>query len=182
MLGHRVEGYAVNFWRNFVIDVAFGIAFLCFGSIRHNGSRASAAALVFAGFFAWPLLEYLVHRHVLHGPWHALRKHHALHHRDPQWERMTAWYAHPLTGLAVGAPLAALWSIPVALLLLAGFYAGYTWFRTVHRIVHFHGETVAPRFLGSRLSLHGLHHDYPDRLFGVTTSMWDRVFGTFRTP
>ena len=68
----------------------------------------------------------------------------------------------------------------LAALLMTGLYAGYTWFRVIHRIVHFHAQTVAPRFFEHRLKLHALHHAHPDRHFGVTTSICDRLFGTFR--
>lgn len=182
MLDPQREPYTFNLWRNFVVDLVLGAAFLSFGFVRHGGSAVSGAGLVLAGLLAWPLLEYLVHRYLLHGPWHALRKEHMLHHRDPRWERLTAWYAHPLAGIATGAVIWVFSSVAAAALLMAGVIAGYTCFRTVHRVVHFHAGTLAPRFFERRLAVHELHHDHPDRYYGVTTSFWDRVFGTFRTP
>ena len=175
-----MESYSFNFWRNFVVDFVFGVALACYG-LYASRSMVRGAGLLLAGFLAWPLLEYIVHRFVLHGPWRALRKDHTLHHGDPRMTRLTGWYAHPLTGIAVGAPIAALSSPAAAALIMSGILAGYAWFRVVHRIVHFHDDTLAPRLLGTRLSQHVRHHDQPDRLFGVTTSFWDRVFGTFRT-
>lgn len=181
VINKRVEPSAFNFWRNFVVDVVTGAAYGYFGLTRYSESLVGGAGVVLVGFLVWPPVEYLVHRYVLHGPWLALRKDHTLHHRDPKMTRLTGWYAHPLTSIAVVAPVAAISSLPVAALLMTGVYVGYTWFRVVHRIVHFHEETVASRLLRTRLSLHEKHHDRPDRHFGVTSSVLDRVFGTFRT-
>lgn len=180
MSDERVEPNTFNFWRNFAVDLIIWVAFAWYGLTRYDGPVVEAAAFALAGLLAWPLLEYLFHRYFLHGPWRLIRKDHSLHHGHPRVTRVTAWYAHPLTGLGVWAVLAGVSSGAVAALLMTGIYAGYTWFRIVHRVVHYHEETLAPRFLGTRLGLHEQHHDRPDRHFGVTTSFWDRVFGTFR--
>lgn len=177
-----MEPNTFNFWRNFAVDVCTGGVLLWFGASRHGGTFAEIAGLLLAGLLAWSLLEYWVHRLVLHGPWRATRKDHSLHHASPRWTPLTAWYVHVLTGLAVTALIAAFSPLAVACLVAAGIYAGYNWFRIVHRILHFHFETVGHRFLEKRFALHEQHHERPNRHYGVTTSIWDRVFGTFNAP
>ena len=182
MPGEKAEPNTFNFWRNFAVDVCTGVALLWFGASRHGGTFAEIAGLLLAGLLLWSLLEYWVHRLVLHGPWLATRKDHALHHARPTMTPLTPWYAHLLAGLAFTALIAAFSSLAVASLIGAGVYAGYNWFRVVHRILHFHFETAGRRLLGTRFVLHEQHHERPYRHYGVTTSIWDRVFGTFEAP
>ena len=60
--------------------------------------------------------------------------------------------------------------------LIAGVLAGYVVYSYVHSRLH-HGTR-----LGNLRKLHVRHHQHPDRNFGVTTLLWDRVFGTLDRP
>lgn len=178
MNNERFEPNSSSFWRNFAVDVAVGIAFAWYGVTRYDGPRAAGVALMLAMLVAWPLIEYFFHRWLMHGPVPVIRKAHAEHHRHPRMTLMTPWYTHILVGVPMWAALAAITSGPVSALLTAGLYAGYTWFRLVHRIVHYHAQTLAPRFFEKQLRVHALHHARADWYFGVTTSFWDHVFKT----
>jgi sterol desaturase/sphingolipid hydroxylase (fatty acid hydroxylase superfamily) len=176
----RDEPNTANFWRNFAVDVAIGAAFASYGATRYEGSPAAAAALVLGTFAAWPLVEYLFHRYLMHGPVPVIRRAHALHHEHPRMTFTTPWFAHLLVGIPMWAGFAAITSGAVAALLMAGMYSGYTRFRLVHRLVHYHAQTFASRYFRNQLRAHAAHHARPDQLFGVTTSFWDHAFGTFR--
>ena len=175
----RVSPNTRSFWRNFVVDVIVGIGFAWFGVTRYGGTALEAAALVLGTLVAWPLLEYLFHRWLMHGPVPVIRKAHEEHHAHPHMTPPTPWFAHLLVGVPLWAALAALTSGAVGALLTTGLYIGYTWFRFVHRMVHFHAHTVAARFMGRLLKRHAIHHARQNLLYGVTTQFWDRVFGTF---
>ena len=182
MSSEKVQPNTFNFWRNFTVDFAVAVAFAWFGVTRYRGTGLEAAALVAAGFIAWQPLEYLFHRWLMHGRVPIIRKAHAMHHGHPQFTRSTIWFAHAAIGVPLWALLAWLTSPAAGALLTTGLYAGYTWFRVVHRLVHYHSETMSGRrFFGDRVRLHELHHAQPDRHFGVTSSICDRLFGTFRT-
>jgi len=57
--------------------------------------------------------------------------------------------------------------------IVAGVLGGYIVYSAVHSHLH-HGK----KKLVSLRKLHDQHHHRPDRNFGVTTLLWDRVLGT----
>lgn len=61
----------------------------------------------------------------------------------------------------------------------AGFLVGYGAFLFVHYAVHH--WTIRPTDTLYRLKMmHAAHHRLDDVNYGVTTTLWDRVFGTYR--
>lgn len=178
----RVGASPINYWATLATDIAVGVGFAWLGAERYPGSNAGAAVYVLAGMVLWPLFEYSLHRWVLHGrvaP--AFRSDHARHHARPRETASTPWLVSTIIGILFWGALAAVLSGPAAALLMSGFYAGYIYFVAVHRMQHFHPEVLARWwFFGSQTRLHELHHEEPHAHFGITTSMWDRVFGTFK--
>lgn len=59
--------------------------------------------------------------------------------------------------------------------IIAGVLGGFVIYSYIHAKLH---EGVR---LGKLKERHELHHHLPDRNFGVTTSLWDRVFKTLDT-
>lgn len=57
--------------------------------------------------------------------------------------------------------------------IIAGVLAGYVVYSYVHCKLH-----EGSKF-GKLKDWHDIHHELPDRNFGVTTLFWDRVFRTF---
>jgi sterol desaturase/sphingolipid hydroxylase (fatty acid hydroxylase superfamily) len=57
--------------------------------------------------------------------------------------------------------------------------AGFLWYGIVHHAIHYRRpRTIAPRLL-TATRRHALHHySVQPGNFGVTTSLWDDVFGT----
>jgi sterol desaturase/sphingolipid hydroxylase (fatty acid hydroxylase superfamily) len=182
-LDERGRPNTVNFWGNFAIDLVVLAGFAWLGATRYPGARAGAAAFVVVGFFLWPFLEYWFHRWFLHGRISLFRKAHARHHGHPRVTVGAPWYAHTLLGLSLWAVLAAILSGAMSALLIAGVYTGYTWFRIMHRLAHYHPELGGRWWLlGRQLRFHEVHHFRPEVNFGVSTSIWDRVFGTSKVP
>ena len=146
--------------------------------------KVSIAAIVFLfifGLVIWSLAEYLLHRFVLHG-WPFFAKYHQAHHDDP-----SALIASPtLFSLGVFASIGLL---PATLLLglwpalpcFAGFLVGYIAFAAVHEIVH-HSQSQNALVRHFKLFHARHHHATQARNFGVLTSFWDRVFGTYQMP
>lgn len=139
---------------------------------------AVITGMVLAGLLGWTLLEYLLHRFVLHRlP--PFRRWHAAHHRDP-----TALIGLPtlvsttLFATFVLAP--AWWALGPwrAAALLLGVLTGYLAYAGTHHAVHRHGARSG--WLRRRQHAHALHHGAHGRAagFGVTTGVWDHVFGT----
>lgn len=119
------------------------------------------------GWLSWTFIEYAVHRWIEHGI-EPFRTEHMMHHRDP------AEYiaVSPLSTVPLIIVLMFLLPLGAYLGLLAGYYT-YIW---VHDSFH-HGHQTGP--LSNRERRHLGHHRKWKTNFGVSTSLWDRVFGTF---
>jgi hypothetical protein len=155
------------------------------------GRPATALAWFASGAFAWTLMEYLVHRHVLHGRFpdgpgllqHFLHKSfdhlHWEHHARP-WDgrhvngtiKDTGPFALVLAGLSFLAPLD---TAPVFIAGLLQFYILEEW---VHHSVHF-CEFRNPYF--RYIKRHHLFHHSPkgsEAGYGLTNGFWDIMLDT----
>jgi sterol desaturase/sphingolipid hydroxylase (fatty acid hydroxylase superfamily) len=126
-------------------------------------SWTAMAGLFLAGVLALTLGEYAVHRFVLHDL-KSIR--HRLHHARPDDQIITIfwqiWVCFAVVGLIAGGAV------------LSGALAAYTWYLMVHHCAH-HDRSVLP----SRLQRHHEgHHQFATRNYGVSTTLWDHVFGT----
>ena len=127
-------------------------------------SASFLATLLFCcGVAAWTVAEYLTHRFVLHA---ISPVGHRLHHARPQdgvdkifWQ---IWLAFSVVYLTMGGSV------------LVGVLAAYAWYLSVHYCAH-HNPSILP---ASLVKHHLDHHKFASRNFGVSTKLWDRVFGT----
>src|SRR5579859_3767450 len=78
----RIIDSPANYWLAMVTDVIGAGAFLSVGWAQYTGAPAVAIAVIVGGFLIWGLLEYVVHRWVLHGALSIARRSHARHHGD----------------------------------------------------------------------------------------------------
>jgi sterol desaturase/sphingolipid hydroxylase (fatty acid hydroxylase superfamily) len=156
-------------------------------AIGHEDLGVAPVLGVFVlGLLAWSLAEYLLHRFVFHFQpdtrW-GRRLHfiiHGVHHdypHDPMRLVMPPSVSIPLaivTFIGFRALLGPAWSLPF----FAGFVVGYLFYDMTHYHIHHHRSQ-------NRISLllRRYHYRHPfqqsTRGFGVTSPLWDRVFGTF---
>jgi hypothetical protein len=80
----RIVCGSVHYWAAMLGDVAAALAFLTLGLRRFSASWVEAGGVVTVGFIAFGLLEYIVHRWLLHGPPSMARRGHTQHHADPR--------------------------------------------------------------------------------------------------
>jgi len=142
---------------------------------------------VFALFF-WTLAEYLLHRYVFH--WISEDKFvqrfhfvmHGSHHLYPRdTERLLM---PPVPGIIMATILFSVFYLIFSLLgipvltwgFFPGFFLGYLLYSFLHRATHVVKPPKRFKFLWRHHSLH--HYKYPDKAFGVSNTLWDRVFGT----
>ena len=128
-----------------------------------------------AGAATWTLLEYLIHRWMGHD--RRFKKtpfgvEHVRHHIEgnyfaPTWKKV-------LFALAIGALLVPLAGVPYA----AGLLASYALYEVLHRRYHTHAGFGA---YGRWARRHHFHHHFVDGRtnHGVTSPVWDLVFGTY---
>jgi sterol desaturase/sphingolipid hydroxylase (fatty acid hydroxylase superfamily) len=177
---HGRSAYLSDFWAYAAIVLALA---LYLGRIAPPAHTLSLSAFVLAGLVGWSVLEYLLHRFVLHGL--APFKHwHAEHHARP-----SALLGVPT--LASAAAIGGFFFIPVWLLgapwaacaLTLGLTTGYLGYSIVHHGMH-HWRAQSGWWL-RRKQWHALHHRPSGQqlgCFGVTTDVWDRLLGTARRP
>ena len=131
-----------------------------------------------AGLFAWTFVEYIVHRWVFHAvPY--FEKLHDAHHEEPLALIGTPSFA------SSGLILAGFFLAPLAFtgaLFASGFASGaltgYAGYMAVHHAVHHMQPRPGSLLYRARLRhmahhYHGAHGNY-----GVTTGLWDALFGT----
>ncbi len=147
--------------------------------------------LAFAtGLFLWTLTEYTLHRFLFHFTPHSPGQErvsflfHGVHHAQPMVKSrlvMPPALSIPLgffffglfglvTRFGLGVPE---WHYP----LFAGLIAGYIVYDMLHYSTH-HFRLRNPYLLYLRRNHMQHHATCPDRRFGVTSNLWDRVFGT----
>ena len=151
------------------------------------GTMLGELACVLSGAIAWTLIEYGLHRFVLHGlqPFKAW---HAAHHRRP-----TALIGLPtllsatLFASLVFAPAWGASNLWLASGLTLGVLIGYLAYAITHHATHHalvgRGAAFASwlgPWLGRRRRWHALHHRHLDHpvCFGVTSAFWDHLFGS----
>ncbi|MEQ1729330.1 MAG: sterol desaturase family protein [Vicinamibacterales bacterium] len=169
----------INYTLTLLLDVAGAVGFLIAGVLTPM-PLASRVGTTVAGFATWGLLEYIIHRWVGHGPPSIARRGHAAHHADE-----VARVASPAFMILGGAvliwmPLAALAGVGASAMFVGGAYAGYNHYALMHHVMH-HGRHLLPRLGLERVqAYHTSHHQNQSANFGVTLTLWDRVFGTYR--
>jgi sterol desaturase/sphingolipid hydroxylase (fatty acid hydroxylase superfamily) len=131
-----------------------------------------------AGLATWTLVEYVMHRWAFHhAPW--IRKHHEAHHLHPKALLGTpTWLSFVIFLAFVMIPSVLATSLAIGSSFTAGFLLAYVWYVAVHYASH-HWHAEPRGYFSGVKRRHAVHH-YNDIVgnFGVTTPLWDHVFGT----
>ncbi|KAI6229026.1 Fatty acid 2-hydroxylase [Aphelenchoides fujianensis] len=147
-----------------------------------------AGLLFFVGALAWTLLEYALHRGVFHWKpdpqsYNQITLHfllHGLHHKTPMdGDRLVFPPAPALLIIAFFyAIYRSLLPDPVFCCFASGKLFGYICYDLSHYYLH-HGTPTPHSSMHFRKVYHHNHHfkDY-DQGFGISTVLWDHVFGT----
>jgi sterol desaturase/sphingolipid hydroxylase (fatty acid hydroxylase superfamily) len=153
-------------------------------------SFGQALVAFLLGLFIWTLAEYLLHRFVFHFPPKTPRMEritflfHGVHHTQPQCKTrlvMPPPVSIPLAGLFYGffwllfGNFAGVpgWVHPI----MAAFMVGYLVYDLTHYATHhFPMRNKAAKFLKRYHMMH--HYKTPDARYGVSSPLWDIVFGT----
>jgi sterol desaturase/sphingolipid hydroxylase (fatty acid hydroxylase superfamily) len=164
------------------IEIAAGLA--------RGGSLWYVLAAVLLGLFIWTPSEYLMHRFLFHyKPRNAWQEKvvylfHGIHHHQPQCKTRlvmppaasiplaTIFYGlfTLIVGVLIGAPH---WVHPM----VAGFTLGYLTYDLTHYATHhFAMRSGWLKYLKRYHMMH--HYKTPEQRFGVSSPLWDIVFGT----
>jgi len=138
---------------------------------------------------SWTLFEYLVHRFLFHfQPKSKTGKRliyifHENHHEFPRDKDRL--FMPPLPSILFSSFVLLLFCgisfllsgvTGYALVFFSGFISGYLIYVSMHYAIHAY---AAPKYLKVLWRNHHLHHyKYPDKAFGVSFMLWDKLLGT----
>ena len=178
-LGVPMKMTKFGYFSEFLLFPPLIVAATLFAFHRSGPVHPVAWLVVFSGgVLAWTFIEYVLHRALFH---HApiLSKIHERHHDEPQELIGTPAWASALAGaIAVASPSCALLGFDLGTGATAGLVTGYLWYVFVHYAAH-HWQPRRASYLYRARLRHARHHYLSHHgNFGVTTSLWDHVFGT----
>lgn len=154
------------------------------------GASVSLGLFIFVvGIFAWTLSEYVLHRFVFHWigkHWIAQKIHfyiHGVHHLWPNDHFRLVM--PPAASALLAVPFSLFFYMvlgePIFYPFFSGFLVGYVLYECSHYAVH-HVKFQWNWF--KRLKRHHLLHHFSekhkDKHYGVSSPLWDRVFGTLK--
>ncbi|WP_316839393.1 sterol desaturase family protein [Pedobacter gandavensis] len=156
---------------------------------EYHYSLAQVLSIFFVGMFTWTFFEYLVHRFLFH--FEATTKigkrlvyiFHENHHEYPRDKNRLFMPPVPSVLMALlvlllfyGLSLLLFGSAGYALLFFSGFISGYLIYVSIHYAIH---AFRPPKYMKVLWRNHHLHHyKHPDKAFGVSSMLWDTLFGT----
>ncbi len=148
-----------------------------------NNVNLTASIIFFLfGVLIWTLKEYMLHRFLFHIPASRFQYIiHGIHHEFPRdRERLLM---PPLPGTIIFLIFLTFWWIILrenVFIFLAGLLSGYLFYTTIHFIVHAYKPIKPFKFFWEH---HHKHHNpkFEDKAFGVSTMLWDYIFGTMPT-
>ncbi len=157
---------------------------LSYGLTHHLLDGVSAFGLFAAGLAGFTLIEYCVHRYLFHMAASDERRAkiqytmHGVHHEYPKDKTRLAM--PPIVSVFVVSLLFFLFHFVLgaaAFGVLAGFVFGYAMYLFVHYAIHAYAPPK--NFLKVWWHHHAQHHYRQDEIaFGVSSTIWDHVFGT----
>jgi sterol desaturase/sphingolipid hydroxylase (fatty acid hydroxylase superfamily) len=160
---------------------------LLYWSITHTSLSAGITIGMFlTGAISFTLVEYMVHRYVFHmntyTKWRAKFQYtvHGVHHEFPKDKERLAM--PPLLSITLATVLLLLFRLVLGDLVfsfLPGFLVGYAYYLAVHYLVHVYQPPK--NFLKALWVNHAVHHyKHGEYIFGVSSPLWDYVFGTMK--
>jgi sterol desaturase/sphingolipid hydroxylase (fatty acid hydroxylase superfamily) len=135
----------------------------------------------FVGWGVWTLAEYLVHRFLLHWKSSVFWPEHLKHHQRPLADVGVPLHETVFISMYATAALWFCFGIDGALF-ATGASLGYVVYVSIHEAMHRATDVWHPLepVLTRRTKLHDLHHKGQPVNYGITTMLWDRVFGTYK--
>lgn len=174
-----------------IVWVPVALYFLASAILDQSGRNPWIIPLAFfIGVFIWTLTEYVMHRFVFHYPAKGPTQErifflfHGVHHAQPMSK--TRLVMPPVVSIPLALLFYGLFTLLLGVLLgawgwiaplFAGFVAGYITYDIFHYSMH---HSKWSRGYWRFLKIYHMNHHFktPDQRFGVSSPLWDMVFGT----
>jgi len=171
----------------YIVYIPLIVASCYYGAHITGISFWGFVVLFITGWLIWTFIEYAVHRWLYHtygGPkWLSkIRdKSHWIHHRHPKDSGCLAsppYYSLLISAIIFGVLY--LVSGRYAFILYGGVASGYLIYLLIHYLQHVMSRP--PSFFKPLWMHHVIHHYHdPNINFGVSSPLWDIIFGTLKT-
>jgi sterol desaturase/sphingolipid hydroxylase (fatty acid hydroxylase superfamily) len=173
-----ISASRTNYWLAYIVDFSCPVLFAYLGMRRPVGWPLGVLNLL-AGWFLFTLVEYAIHRWLLHNPECFLFPLHEAHHKNPEEASAFLFPTSFVVLMPIWMLFANVLGLHGASFFLCGFSAGYLYFGTLHHLEHRVRINQIPfRWLQGRWAAHSVHHRLDQTNFGVMTSFWDYIFKT----
>ncbi|GEM_PF-583069 len=163
---------------------AIVLSFLVLNSFFGSVDSLSSGLFVYFGALAcWTFFEYVLHRYVFHFVYESKagnRFHYVMHGYHHEYPRDAhRLFMPPAAGVIISSIFLGIFFLLMgrsAFVFTAGFVNGYLLYTMMHYSIH---RFKAPKGLRNLWKHHAMHHyKHNDRAFGVSSTFWDRIFGT----
>lgn len=176
-------------WVIYSIYIPLIALFIYIALNDYEFSAEKIATIYFLALLSWTLFEYFAHRYLFHMKANSefgkrlVYIFHENHHEFPRdTDRL---FMPPVPSIILASILLAVFSGASVLLtdtagagfvFFSGFMTGYLAYVSMHYAIHAYAP---PRYLKALWRNHHLHHyKYPEKAFGVSSVLWDKMFGT----
>lgn len=181
----RISSSKFNYWAGYAANLIL-VGWLAAQALVWNAGQVESllstkqwVICTVGGLGFWTLAEYWLHRTVYHEVESPLRIGHELHHDQPKALMGVPWYITTIVLVGLYYCLAALLDPAKTGVVMAFAWLGYIGYCFVHHSIH-HFQFKNPYFRHV-LKHHLVHHVHPELNLGITTDIWDHVFGTKRS-
>jgi sterol desaturase/sphingolipid hydroxylase (fatty acid hydroxylase superfamily) len=162
----------------------YSAALLYWSVVNTSLSVGASVGMFLAGVFFFTWVEYNMHRYIFHmGTYTKLREKfqytiHGVHHEYPKDKTRLAM--PPLLSITLATILLLIFRVIMAdyvFAFLPGFLMGYAVYLGMHYMVHaFQPPKNFFKYIWINHSVH--HYKNGELVFGVTSPMWDYIYGT----
>lgn len=164
------------------LPVFAGMPYYAVTKLGYAGWRVAVTYI--AGMFFWTFFEYIMHRYIFHMIAESERAQkfiymmHGNHHHFPRdRERL---FMPPIPSLIISSVIFLLMYLAMGnnvYMFFPGFILGYLMYGSMHYAIHAWNPPF--KWMKPLWRNHHLHHYKDDHKgYGVSTTIWDRVFGT----
>lgn len=176
-------------WVIYSIYISVNTFLVIYAWLQFHYSVKLIAIIFFTAILSWTLFEYLVHRFLFHFEARSsigkrlVYIFHENHHDFPRDKSRLFMPPAPSILMATvvfflfyGISMLISGSGGYAMVFFSGFISGYLIYVSIHFAIH---SYAPPKYLKILWRNHHLHHyKYPDKAFGVSSILWDKLFGT----
>jgi sterol desaturase/sphingolipid hydroxylase (fatty acid hydroxylase superfamily) len=174
----KVTSSKWNYYLSLATDFLTAIVFLVL-SIYYSTDIWASIALFVVGVIAFTFLEYAVHAWLFHKnhPFKVFIEGHAHHHQNPFSYDAMPFFMSALIGAIFVWIFHFFMPLHDAFAFIGGMALGYFNYGIMHHIMH--RREFSSKYWRYMQEFHFVHHKKPKLNHGITTDIWDRVFGTY---